>query len=338
MADDAPLAAAADDTEAIVPAALRDLLCSWPIGTVRSVTRPTSGTVNQTFLIATDTGRYVLRSYRHREPEPVIREHAVIAHVRAADLPAIAPLPLLDGKTVLAVDGRFHALFPLAPGGQCERAALGPDEAAAMGDCLGRLHRALSSLPPQWAAPRSFATDRGGTLARIARLEATIRARPQLAAHDHGALVWLHGQREWIERHDADPHDLLASLEWQVIHGDYQETNLFFLAGRVSAVIDWDQTYLAPRAWELQRTMHYAFAFSLRLCGPFLAAYRSIMPTTLDDLDRAALAYAQKIGHDLWIHEEYYHQGNERVRRFFQPGGFVSPGEQWRALRRSVIA
>lgn len=315
---------------------VRALLDAWSLGTIHAIKPAASGTVNRTLLVDATLGRYVLRSYRHREPEPVVREHAIIAHVRAADLPAIAPLPLPDGDTILAVDGRFHALFPIAHGWQCERAALGPDEAAAMGNCLGRLHRTLSSLPQQWAAPRSFATNRDSTLARIAQIEATIRARPQLESLDRAALVWLHGQREWIEGHDADPDALLAPLEWQVIHGDYQETNLFFLAGRVNAVIDWDQTYLAPRAWELLRTMHYAFAFSPNLCGPFLSAYQAIAPTALADLDRSALAYAQKIGHDLWIHEEYYRHGNTRVRRFFRTGGFVSPSEQWRTLRPSL--
>ncbi len=312
---------------------VRALLEAWPLGTIRAIEPATSGTVNRTFLVDAALGRYALRSYRQRELGPVVREHAIIAHVRAADFPAIAPLPLPDGNTILAVDGRFHALFPLAHGGQCARAALGPDEAAAMGSCLGRLHRALVSLPQQWAAPRSFATDRDGTLAKIAHLEETIRARSQLEAHDREAFSWLHGQRGWIARHDADPLNLLASLEWQVIHGDYQETNLFFLAGRVSAVIDWEQTYLAPRVWELLRTMHYAFAFSPTLCGPFLSAYRAIAPTTLDDLDRAALAYAQKIGHDLWVYEEYYLRGNMRVRQFFHKGGFVSPLDDWRTLR-----
>ena len=312
---------------------VRALLDAWPLGTIRAITPAAAGTVNRTFLVDAALGRYVLRSYRRREPEPVIREHAIIAHVRAADFPAIAPHPLPDGKTLLAVDGQFHALFPLAHGWQCARAALGPDEAAAMGSCLGRLHRALTALPQQWAAPRSFATDRDGTLAKIAHLEEMIRARSQREAHDREALSWLHGQREWLARHDADPLNLLAPLEWQVIHGDYQETNLFFLAGRVSAVIDWEQTYLAPRAWELLRAMHYAFSFSPTLCGPFLSAYQAIAPTTLDDLDRAALAYAQKVGHDLWVHEEYYLRGNLRVRQFFQSGGFVSPAAQWAQVR-----
>ncbi len=67
--------------------------------------------------------------------------------------------------------------------------------------------------------------------------------------------VWR-GRREWIlGAGSAQPANLTA-LDQQLIHGDYQDTNLFFEHGQVSAIIDWDQTYLAAREWEVVRTMH----------------------------------------------------------------------------------
>ena len=319
----------------VVTLALRDLLRSWPIGPVRSIARPASGTVNQTLLVTTSTARYALRTYRHRERLPIAREHAIVAHVRAAGLPAVGPLPLPDGGTILAHDGQFHALFPAAPGRQRARGALTPTDALAMGTCLGRLHRALGTLPERWAVRRSFAFDTGATLSGIERLETIIRARPHHNSADVAALSWLDGQRAWLVRSsDADPIDL-AALEQQIIHGDFQDANLFFAPGRVSAIIDWDQTYVAPRAWEVVRVMHLSFAFAPALCLPFLAAYRARLPLSLGDLDLAVAAYTQKMGHHLWIYEEYYLHNNERVRQFFQSGGFVSPSDQWRALRPS---
>jgi len=333
MDKDASAGIDAGDTEVAVTSAIRDLLRSWPIGTVRSIARPASGTVNQTLLLTTAMGRYALRTYRHRDRLPIVREHAIIAHVQSHGLPAVGPLPLSDGGTILERDGQFHALFPVAPGRQCARAALTPTETLAMGTCLGKLHRALADLPERWAVRRSFVFDSDATLTSIARLEATIRARPCQDNADAAALAWLSGQREWLVRSASDERSDLAALSSQVIHGDFQETNLFFVPGRVSAIIDWDQTYLAPCAWEVVRAMHLAFAFSSDLCTPFLAAYRAILPLTSDDLDRTVVAYAHKMAHDLWLYEEYYLHGNERVRQFFQPGGFVSPAAQWGALR-----
>ncbi len=316
----------------------QDLLQPWGLGPVQSATRPAAGTVNQTLLVTTAMGRYALRTYRHEDRTVIAREHAIIAHVRAHGLPAIGPLPLPDGGTIVEQGGQFRALFPLAAGRQVSRHALGAAEAAAMGACLGQLHHVLAHLPEEWRAWRTFTIDRETTLARIARLEATIHGRPTNDADDAAALAWLAGQRAWLERCPADARIDLTPLAHQVIHGDYQETNLFFARGRVSAVIDWDQTYVAPRAWEVVRTLHLAFAFAPALCRPFLAAYRAALPLPLADLDRAVAAYALKVGHDLWLYEERYLRGNERVRRFIQPGGFVSPATRWVHLRPLLAA
>lgn len=316
----------------------RDLLQRWGLGPIQAITEAISGTVNQTSLVTTARGRYALRSYRHDERLPIAREHAIIAHVRARGLPAVGPLPLPDGGTILEHGGRFHALFPWASGRQIPRHALGPDEALAMGTCLAQLHRALADLPAEWRVRRDFAIDRGATLAGIARIELAIQGRTTHDATDAAALAWLTGQRAWLARCAADAQIDLTPLENQVIHGDYQETNLFFAPTRVSAVIDWDQTYVAPRAWEVVRTLHLAFGFAPTLCRPLLAAYRAVLPLPLADLDHAVAAYALKVGHALWVYETYYLHGNERVRQFFQPGGFISPATQWAHLRPHLAA
>lgn len=176
------------------------LLAAWDVGTVLSSAIPDTGAINQTLLVTTTRGDYALRAYRHRDREPVAREHAAIAHVRAQGLPAIAPLPLPDGATILERAGRYYALFPRAPGDQVRRVDLRAGEVVAMGTFLGRLHHALRSFPPAWAARRSFAGERAATLERIARLEAVIHARDGADPLDAIALRRLAGRRAWLAR------------------------------------------------------------------------------------------------------------------------------------------
>jgi len=114
---------------------------AWDVGDVTEARAPDAGTVNQTVLLTTSRGQFVLRGYRHHDREPVEREHAVIAYVRERGLPAVAPIPLPGGDTIRECDGRFYALFPWAPGQQVPRAALGarwagPPRAAARSGTL----------------------------------------------------------------------------------------------------------------------------------------------------------------------------------------------------------
>jgi homoserine kinase type II len=310
-----------------------NMLTAWHVGEVRSVSMPSTGTINRTLLFETASGSYVLRGYRHAERAPVEREHAAIAHARARGIPAVAPLPLPSGGTILDRGGRFYALFPRADGTHVVRAALTPAHIAAMGGFLARLHVALADVPLETAARRDLAIDPAATLARIDRLEAIIRARPALGEQDQWALAQLSGRRDWILRSSPQYMPDLAPLGWQVIHGDFQETNLFFRSERVSAIIDWDQTYVASRAWEVVRTLDLSFGFAPGPGRIFLDGYRTYTQLNANELDLAAAAYALMRAHDLWIYEVIYLAGDDRPRRFVAPGPFVPLAERWAALK-----
>jgi homoserine kinase type II len=170
------------------------------------------------------------------------------------------------------------------------------------------------------------------TIAGIDRLLVTIRNRPVLNDFDRIALERLRTRRAWLsEVHPDHPSDM-DGIEGQVIHGDYQETNLFFDEHGISAIIDWDQAYVAPRAWEVVRTLHLVFKFDRDPSQLFLDAYRAVQPLAFDELDRCAHVYGLMRAHDLWLYHAYYDENNERVRQFISPGHFTPLTEIWDRL------
>jgi Ser/Thr protein kinase RdoA (MazF antagonist) len=313
-----------------------ELLRAWRIGAVRAIRTPKTGTINRTLLVQAAGGDYVLRGYRHADRAPVEREHAVIAHVCTRGLPAVAPIALPGGATILERSERFYALFPRAPGRQLDRSQLALEHFAAMGGFLARVHAALQDIPPKFARTRGFTIDRAATLAGIERLEAAIRAGMALDEFDQLALAQLAGRRAWIAQSPDWQMPDVAVLEQQLIHGDYQESNLFFERGRVAAIIDWDQTYVAAREWEIARSLHYACTFDFARCRAFLAGYRAHAPVDSAALDLAATCYAHMRTHDLWQYQAIYLDGNQRVRRFVSPGAFIPLHEQWAALHEQL--
>ncbi|WP_201363337.1 phosphotransferase [Dictyobacter formicarum] len=122
-------------------------------------------------------------------------------------------------------------------------------------------------------------------------------------------------------------------MQLQAIWHHYQNTNLFFEDGQISAVIDWDQSYVAPRAWEVVRTLHYVCKLDGPLCRIFLTAYRDVLPLPPEELDLAAAVYGWMRGHDLWHYEAIYLEGNQRVRAFLQPGPYIPFAQKWATLR-----
>ena len=71
-------------------------------------------------------------------------------------------------------------------------------------------------------------------------------------------------------------------------------------------------------------------------CRLFLNAYEAVWPLNGPDLELAAAQYGWFRAHNLWLYETLYQEGNERVRRFLRPGGFVPFEVRWRAVVKEL--
>lgn len=307
-------------------------IAAWHLGAITTVTVPATGVVHRTLLLDSAAGPYVLRAYRHTTRMPVAREHALIAYAAARAIPAVRPVPLPDGDTILERDAHFYALFPFAPGSQISRSRLAPADLAAMGRFLAHLHIALADYPASHVKPRAWTADPAVTLAAIDRLASFILALPTITETDAVALERLESRRRWIEQSPGAPAVPLTMLPFQVTHGDYQDTNLFFANADVSAIIDWDQAYPAPRAWEAVRVLDLVCRLDPARSRAFLAAYRAVQSLPAADLNLAAAWYSHLRAHDLWLYHAHYLEANQRVTGFIHPGPFVPFLTRWQTL------
>jgi homoserine kinase type II len=314
---------------------LSDLRRVWQLPPILTTWTPETGTIHRTLLLKTIQGSYALRAYRYGVDDRwrIVCEHAVIAYGQAHGLPTLTPLPLSNGESILKQESRFYALFPFAPGHQISRTHLTSDVVIIMGRFLGKLHQVLHNYPQEHVPHRSFTVDYAATRATMETIEAAIHSQSSVSNEDAQTLSRLAERRAWLTTAPFVEVKALSSLEQQVLHGDYQETNLFFEDGHVSAVIDWDQSYVAPPALEVVRTLHYVCKLQGPLCRIFLDAYRSILPLASEDLETAAAVYGWIRAHDLWHYQAIYLEGNQRVRTFLQPGPFIPFAHQWAALQ-----
>jgi homoserine kinase type II len=125
-----------------------------------------------------------------------------------------------------------------------------------------------------------------------------------------------------------------------VVHGDYQDANLFFLASDVSAVIDWEQAAFMPRGYEIARAVWFLFRLEPERTASFLAGYRqhtapgaALQEAELEDGARAWGAFAD---HHVWPQEEVYLNGNDAARRYIPHAPFRPFGALWAELRAAL--
>src|SRR5690349_20339335 len=125
--------------------------------------------MNEVFVVDTDLGRLVLRGHRQPDREAVEFEHAVMAAARAGGVPAPRPLTAAGGDVVVVSGGRRWSLLTSIHGDQPERVSHTPEQGAAMGEMLARVHAVLEPLPSR-SAPRGSSAPTIETIRRAEEL------------------------------------------------------------------------------------------------------------------------------------------------------------------------
>ena len=314
-----------------------DVLRTWPIGKVMEVSADALGTINQTWLITAETGRFALRLSCHEDTAKLQRELDLIARVAGSGIPVVVPVRTPSGEAFLHQDGLW-TLSPFAPGTQADREVMTLAQDRGMGRYLAKLLDALEGCPLELAKRRSLRLDVDNTLAKMARYEKLIGEYENASEQEVYALDRLKGRRKWIEAHADATLDGLKRLPEQVIHGDYQEKNVFFdERGDVSALIDWENAWVAPREWELLRTLNFVMFFEVERGRAFIEGYLEGAVLDIDALDQAAWAYGVDRTHQLYLYEDIYDRGNDRARQFLRPGPFQPIYDRWIPLRDALI-
>jgi homoserine kinase type II len=315
----------------LTEALLRSVLSSWELGAVHAIAPASGGATHHVYRVGAERGVFFLRIYRRPDAELAQREHALILHAGAAALPVLPPLVARHGSSVVENAGLVAALYPAAGGRQLRGAELGEVEARAAGRLLGELHRALASLRDTGYLHWTLSWDGAAWCERLNEVERVLLARPEPDETDRWALERLRAQRRWLA--DARcPHRHVPRAPAQVVHGDYQDANLFFEAGRVSAVIDWDQAAYLPRGYEIGRACSFMFRLDSALSRSFIAAYRGVNPIGESELEDGASGWGCFSDHHVWPLEETYLHGNDGARRYIPHTPFRPFREAWAAV------
>lgn len=139
-----------------------------------------------------------------------------VAAAAAREVPeAVAPVPTVDARFVIRVDGRPVTLWPFVPGHRGDDGDPRQREQAA--GLLARLHRALAIA------------DLGPTPARV------VPAAPVPDLADDELDAWLAS----------------FSRPRQLVHGDFYAANVLVQDGRIAALLDWDEARVDAPEWEL---------------------------------------------------------------------------------------
>jgi Ser/Thr protein kinase RdoA (MazF antagonist) len=235
------------------------------------------------------------------------------------------------GATFFTFEDKFYSLFPFVDGRHLPRGTFSPRAIKATARMLAQIHQAGKAAP--LAGQRSMSTERPDAQF-VQSAEQILRLIPRQgrSAFDELAEQGLQLKLRLMQQFN-NPGPMLDRNDDHLIHGDYQDGNLFFTEGEmVKAVFDWEKCSIAPRELELVRTIeficfsnphdyHAVFsAANYERARIFLSHYHVAYAVPRERFSAAVRARYLTQMHSLWVETEHYLVSNQRVDLFLETG------------------
>lgn len=207
----------------------------------------------------------------------------LLAWLEGEGLPVAVPLAARSGGRQVMVDRRSLGLLRVVKGELLD--ARQPQQAAAAGTTLARLHRALAAYPqaPELSGPaaappnglevsiRAWAAQKGLTTPQVEVVDGTLALLAQL---EGGAVALPPGK----------------ALPVQLVHHDFRAANLIWDGEKIAAVLDFEELRWGYRvedvAWaavHLGTLFHDWGPVPAAVQAVFLAAYRAETALTAEE-------------------------------------------------------
>lgn len=298
-----------------LPSAIASGLKRFDIGDVDWVAAVNHSYSSENYTVETARGSFFIKCRGFTSPERTREILAAETFFAQLSLPVYPAVPARDGSQFTQVDGQKMSLYPLLDGQVIERGALTTEHLRTIGETLAHMHEAGRDAPlpiHKRAAVNTHAAAEG--------IDNLLGRLPvNLSRQDLLVLELLDLKQRMIRQMKEVPN----LPQDHLIHGDFQEKNLLFESpASVAAIVDFDNSEIAPRSLEVCRTLD-KLCFNGKFddaqferAGTLLTAYAKHYGMDAEELTTGIkLYYAYKVT-NLWREQQIYVSGNEKPHRF----------------------
>ena len=301
------------------PSLIKNVQKHYDIPRLAFLEKVTTGFLSQNFILKNHDKKYFLKQYRYNDRQKISEIHAVKFFFSNNGIPIILPLQTKDGHSFFEHGNTFYALFPFVQGRMIPRIKRSKNAFFQSGKMLGSIHLITKPGAPKILPKPNVPWNREQFFRDIEHFNLLLDKYKTLSPFDVLAKNMLRLKKK-IALQQNIPYESLTLFNDHIIHGDYHGRNIFFdQHDTVQHVFDLEKTTLAPRAYELARSldfMCFASEFNEKNFGDakvYLAGYNSVYPISYDEFSRGMRFLFQKYLHSLWIFEEHYLKHSLRV-------------------------
>jgi len=256
---------------------LASIADAFELGPVHGVQPIAAGTINSNFTVHTDRGRWFVRVNEGKSEADVAWEARLVGALAEGGVVTPSPRTARDGRPYAPLPGaaaKWVSVFPWCAGRHVGPGEVSPAIAEAFGAALARLHQVGLELPAAWQ--RRSIYDHDHLVARYAQFSAS--PDPELAR----AIAVIGEGLAAAEAATA----ARRSASHGIIHGDLFRDNVLWDAGRLTAILDFEQASGGSLAYDLAVCLNdwcWDGGFRRAAAAALLAGYQRARPLTAAD-------------------------------------------------------
>jgi len=250
-------------------------VAAYDLGERRESRGIEAGTVNTSYALDLESGRYFLRLYEEQGREGAEAEAGLLLHLAARGVATPPPVRARDGAMVRTLAGKPAVLFPWVDGDMICQRGVTEAHARAVGEALARLHVAGAPPGSPLGAGRFGPAD---LERRCERVACSRDAEARVLAGELRAAV-----SEVAARRRTD-------VPTGLVHGDLFRDNVLWNESRIAALLDFESAHLGPLCFDLAVTIlswSFSAGLDLGIARAITAGYAEVRP--LEESEREAL-------------------------------------------------
>lgn len=280
-----------------------------------------AGYLSHNYILKSNYQKYFLKQYRPSPLSRIHEVHTVKFYFAQNNIPIILPLRNSAGSTYFEFDSNIYALFPFVKGLTLSIESLTTQALISLGRTLAQIHLLSKQQYPQ-ISKRAERFSKERFMLKFDNISSVISSFKNPTQFHNALKESLILKKQLVEENTLTEKDLNLPFD-HLLHGDYHNHNVFFdHQHNVTQVFDLEKTEIAPRLFELVRSMDYLcfngeyHESNYQHAHSYLGAYRSIYPFNKDELSRSLQMYYLTKIHSLWIETEHCLNHNTRVDLF----------------------
>lgn len=290
---------------------------TYDLPSLRLVQKVERGVLSDNFILQNSESKYFLKTWRFQNEEWLSGVLRIEKYFANHGIPIIESLNCANNQNYFKYEDKFYSLYPYISGTHIEREDIAGESLDSMAEMLATIHLVSRDNPIE--APDSFTWwDTEKTLEKMGRILSVIQKIHNKSEFDQKILDLMTRRHELLIKNTIKSEDFTLPSD-TLIHGDYHESNIFFTENQISYVFDLEKAGMAPRVFELVRTIMIAILCgdyshgNIGRAGQFLATYSEKYPITREEFKSGMEVFYIKGLHSSWIADYYYIKNNNRA-------------------------